>query len=137
LSLHLFFSVGSEIMRLAQIKAILAAVVLTAVLAGCSANSLFDRLPTEAGGEPTTAPARPANPYLFPAVHDMPPPRSDQPLTEEQQVQMEKDLQTIRDRQESQAADPAEKPAKKAVQNSKKQPAVAIGSQVGGDRPNP
>jgi hypothetical protein len=98
---------------------------------------LGDRLPTDLGGEPVDAPARPANPYLFPAVHDMPPPRPDQPLSEEQQVQMEKDLEKVRDRQETQAAGTDEKPGKKTAKSTKKPVAEANGSQVGGGKPNP
>jgi hypothetical protein len=47
----------------------------------------------------------------------MPPPRSTEPLSEEQQYRLEKELSAVRDRQE--AANPA---AQKAAQDAKKVP---------------
>ncbi len=80
-------------------RSILAALAALAVaLAGCSASSVMERLPTAAGGLPEGVPAAPTTPYVYPAVHDVPPPRADKPLTDEQQVKLEKDLQTARDR---------------------------------------
>ena len=80
-------------------RSILAALAALAVaLAGCSASSVMERLPTAAGGLPEGAPPAPTTPYVYPAVHDVPPPRADKPLTDEQQVKLEKDLQTARDR---------------------------------------
>ena len=62
---------------------------------------MIDRLPEELGGLPAGTPARPATPYQYPAVHDMPPPARPTPMSEEEQVKLEKDLATIRDRQEA------------------------------------
>ena len=89
---------------------------LATTLSGCAAEPLYDRLPTDWGGLPAGAPARPATPHQYPAVHDMPPARSTQPLSEEEQVKLEKDLATIRDRQEAREA-PAKKAAAPALKN--------------------
>lgn len=72
-------------------------------LAGCSSTPVMERLPTELGGLPSGAPAASTTPYSYPAVHDTPPPRASAPLTDEQQLQMEKQLQEARKKQESQA----------------------------------
>jgi hypothetical protein len=90
---------------------VLAVSGLATTLSGCAAEPLLsDRLPSEWGGLPAGAPARPTTPYQYPAVHDMPPPRSTPTMTEQEQVKLEKDLAAIRDRQEA-----GEAPAKKAA----------------------
>jgi hypothetical protein len=109
---------------------ILAALGLATALSGCAAESMFDRLPPELGGMPANAPARPATPYQYPAVHDMPPARPTQPMTEEEQWRLEKELQAARDRQESLAgtaktATPAT-PVKTTVPTSQKKAATAV-----------
>jgi len=71
---------------------VLAAGVL---LAGCAALSAA---PPWAGGTPAEAPARPAVRADFPAVHDMPPPRGERPLTDEEQARLTQDLLAARDR---------------------------------------
>ena len=125
-------------------QAVLSAALLAAGLAGC--GSIGDTMPEAVGGLPAGAPARPAAPYGFPAVHDMPPDRALKPLTEEDQVKLEKDLQGTRDRQEaregqepdenqdSQAAAPAKK---KAATPAKKKPNTAKTSQNTGAKTNP
>ena len=95
------------------------------VLGGCSSGAFIDKLPGDMA-EPADAPARPATPYVYPAVHDMPPARATPTMTEDQQIKLENDLAAARDRQETRhkaVAAPAP-PAKK------KQPAV---SQTGED----
>jgi hypothetical protein len=72
---------------------------LAVVLAGCSPGPIIDKLPSGMG-LPAGAPERPATPYQYPAVHDMPPDRTSVPMTEEEQVKLEKDLANVRDRQE-------------------------------------
>ena len=67
----------------------------TTMVAGCS--SLSD-VPTWAGGLPADAPARPTVDAPFPAVHDVPPPRNERTLTDDQQVRLEKDLAAARER---------------------------------------
>ena len=90
---------------------------LAVALAGCAPGPTIDRLPGELG-LPANTPARPATPYLYPAVHDMPPVRLATPLSEEAQVKLEKDLAAIRDRQ---AREVTVDPDKKAASPPKKQ----------------
>lgn len=78
---------------------LLLAVLSLAALAGCSSSQVIDDLPAVVG-LPADAPARPATPYLYPAVHDMPPPRTTEPMSAEDQLKMEKELAAARDRQE-------------------------------------
>jgi len=120
-------------MRRAFSGRILAAVALATALCDCSASAIIDKLPA-AVAEPAGAPARPAEAYQYPAVHDMPPPRADQPLTDEQQVQMEQDLEKVRDRQEGNSAG---KSGKNAAKPDKKKPAEANQAQAGGGKTNP
>jgi hypothetical protein len=84
------------------------ALLLAAALAGCAAGQIGDQLPG-AIGLPKDAPARPVAPYQYPAVHDMPPPRATAPMNDEEQFKLEKELRTVRDRQEAQEGP---KPAK-------------------------
>jgi hypothetical protein len=77
-----------------------AVAILAAVLSGCSAGSIGDTLPESMGGLPGGAPARPnVTNRQYPGVHDIPPPRASQPMSEDDQVKLEKDLQGLRDRQ--------------------------------------
>jgi hypothetical protein len=87
------------------------------LLVGCTAAAIEDKLPSSVG-LPADAPARPQTAYEYPAVHDMPPPRADKPLSENEQIKLEKELTTLRDRQEGLNAQakkraPAAKPKKK------------------------
>jgi hypothetical protein len=93
---------------------------LAVVLCGCSSGAIIDKLPGDMG-EPADAPARPATPYAYPAVHDIPPPRATPTMSEDQQIKLEKDLEAARDKQETRekAADGPAAPPKK------KQPAAA------------
>jgi hypothetical protein len=93
-----------------------------AVLAGCSSASVIDQLPTSVGGEPTGTPARSTTSYEYPAVHDMPPPRAAEAMTEEQEFKAEKDLAAARDQQEAQTAADQQEEAKPAPE---KKPAAA------------
>jgi hypothetical protein len=74
------------------------------ILAGCG-SIVADHLPTAAGGLPENTPQRPTAPPVYPAVHDLPPPRSDAMLTDEEQKRLESDLLAARKRAE--AANPA------------------------------
>ena len=65
------------------------AVCAAALLGGCSASMIGDRMPAAVGGLPEDAPQRPAIPAAYPAVHNMPPARSSAPLSDEQQRQLE------------------------------------------------
>ncbi len=83
-------------------------------------------------GVPAGAPARPLTPYDYPAVHDMPPDRASAPMTEDEQVRLEKDLANARDRQEGRPA-----PAKKDAPVSKKPPKDSENGQTAGAKANP
>jgi hypothetical protein len=112
-------------------RRILTILGLALLLTGCSTGSLEAQLPAELG-LPADAPARPVTPYDYPAVHDMPHPRAIKPLTEEEQIRLEKDLNALRDRQVGHV--PA---AKKAAPKAKKPPAAANNGQSGGAKTNP
>ena len=103
---------------------------LLVALGGCSAGPIIDRLPGDLG-LPASAPARPEKPLEYPAVHDMPPARSSVPMTEEEQVKAEKELSTLRDRQEGRS------PASKKATTAKKPSAAAQNGQTTGAKPNP
>lgn len=86
-----------------QIRGTVAACSAALLLFGCSSsatNNLIDSVPNSIGGLPTNAPERSAEPIAYPAVHDMPPPRTNTTLSAEEQVQLEKDLTAVRNRQE-------------------------------------
>jgi hypothetical protein len=124
-------------------RAILAAVGLAglAVLAGCSAGPWIDKLPPELG-EPAGTPPRPTDSFQYPAVHDMPPARATEPMTEEDQVKLENDLKIVRDRQAGRPPDKkgAQDAAKKAApdaKTAKKKPASAGGGEAAGVKTNP
>jgi hypothetical protein len=105
-------------------RSVLGAAGLALVLAGCSPAPLLGKLPESMGGLPANAPARPTTAYEYPAVHDMPPPRATQPMSDADQIKMERDLSAARDRQASSKeanADDADKP-KKAAPAAKKKP---------------
>jgi hypothetical protein len=103
----------------------LTALGLAAALAGCAPGSVIDRLPGEMG-LPAGTPARPVTSYQYPAVHDMPPARSATPMSEEEQVKLEKDLAAIRDRQAREVTeDPDKKAAPPAKNRTAKSPAIS------------
>jgi hypothetical protein len=111
---------------------------LAAALAGCSPGAMIDKLPADMG-LPANTPARPETPYEYPAVHDMPPARASVPMTEEEQVKLEKDLANVRDRQEERSA-ADEKPApaaKKPPAPAKKPPNDAANGQTAGTKADP
>jgi hypothetical protein len=70
---------------------------------GACASTVAD-LPPQLGGLPAGTPERAANPPAYPAVHDMPPPRPNTVLTEEERKKAEAELAALRERQEKQAA---------------------------------
>lgn len=76
------------------------------------------------------APERPAEQLAYPAVHDMPPPRTNAVLTGTEQQQVERELMAARDGQKAAAAPPAQpaaaaKPAPKPVQTTRRKPPPA------------
>jgi hypothetical protein len=72
-----------------------------AMVGGCS--STLSEMPTQLGGLPAGAPERPATPAAYPAVHDMPPPRPNTVLSEDERKKTEAELAALRARQEKQA----------------------------------
>lgn len=108
-------------MARAYARPVLVALGWAALLCGCAPGTMIDKMPGEIG-LPAGTPERPATPYVYPAVHDMPPARETPPMTEEQQVKLEKDLSSVRDRQETRekAAEAPEKPRKKKKSAAKK-----------------
>jgi hypothetical protein len=95
---------------MAGVKRSLAALAALGVLmGGCAAGPSVlttapEALPESMGGLPANAPAAPKDPYKFPAVHDMPPARSDTPMSNDQLLKAEQDLQGARARQAEKAA---------------------------------
>ena len=67
-------------------------------LTACGAST-FANLPKEIGGQSPDVPARPVTQLDYPAVHDMPPPRTRAVLTDEELKQAEAELTAARDRQ--------------------------------------
>lgn len=84
---------------------------------------------------PAGAPARPETPYVYPAVHDMPPDRPTSPMTEEEQVKLEQDLTRTRDHQEGRPA--VKKPATTAKKTTKKPQEKPKDAQSDGAKANP
>ena len=105
---------------------------LVAGLGGCSPGPIIDKIPADIMGLPAGAPARPETPYNYPAVHDMPPDRASVPMTDEEQLRLERDLANQRDRQEGRPA-----PGKKPPLNAKKRPKDADDGQNTGAKANP
>ena len=107
-------------------RSIFAALTLATALAGCSSGAVIDQMPSTMG-LPAGTPERPTTPYVYPAVHDMPPPRATPTMSEEQQVKEEEELKAVRDRQEA-----SDGGAKKTAQPAKKKPATANTGQAAG-----
>lgn len=93
-------------------RSVMGLLCLALAVAGC-ATSQIDQIPTSIGGLPAGAPARPATPAAFPAVHDVPPPRPQPMLDEEEQKRLEKDLISVRNRQSKQKAPAAQNTGQK------------------------
>jgi hypothetical protein len=108
-----------------------AASLVAAGLGGCaSMGDASDKMSQAAGslpvvGLPANAPERPAEKYAFPAVHDMPPQRTNSLLTAGEQRELERDLVRARDTQRVGAGLP---PAAKRPQPAAAKPAPAAAS---------
>jgi hypothetical protein len=130
-------------MRLTLIRSVLAACCLAASLSGCSAGPLGDALPQSLGGLPADTPPPPKVPYQYPAVHDMPPPRTSEPLSDEQQWKLERDLNALRNRQERLEADdktpaaPAKAKATKGKGKKVKKKTAAQNGETSGVKTSP
>jgi hypothetical protein len=80
------------------------AAVAAAGLSGCaSISEKFAETASQmpAIGLPAGTPDRPSAPPVYPAVHDIPPPRNSVVLTNTEAAQLEADLVTARDQQQS------------------------------------
>ena len=114
---------------MAGVKRSLAALATLGVLmGGCAAGPSIlttapEALPDSMGGLPVDAPAAPKDPYKFPAVHDMPPARSDTPMSNE-------DASDFTDPSAAaQPVKPVKKPAKKkAAAKKTRAPAAQAGA---------
>lgn len=73
--------------------------VLSLAVAGCSSVADVPLI-----GVPTNAPARPQTPGAYLPIHDIPPPRQDDPLSVADQARIEKELAQARDRGKTTAA---------------------------------
>ena len=82
------------------------AVFVATTLSACS-STMFSEMPASVGGLPAGTPDRPITPAVYPAVHDMPPPRDDVVLTDAQQKKAQADLLAARDRQTKRSGDPS------------------------------
>jgi hypothetical protein len=67
-------------------------------LGGCAGSNIADHVPTAIGGLPEDAPKRPAEPAVYPAVHDRPPERGNAIMTAKEQKELEDELLAARDR---------------------------------------
>jgi hypothetical protein len=122
-------------------RSLLAALSLGAfvALAGCSSGQIIDDLPANVG-LPADAPARPATPYQYPAVHDMPPPRASEPMSAEDQLRLEKELTAVRNRQEggkSQDENAIQAAKTNAKKTAKKKPVNGQDGETTGAKNNP
>jgi hypothetical protein len=87
-------------------------------MSGCS-TAQIDAIPKEIGGLPQGAPKRADVPPDYPAVHEMPPPRTNTLLDPEQQKRVEADLIAARNRQPGQEKNRIKEAQKKARQEAK------------------
>ena len=106
------------------------------ILAACTVGSLGDHLPSAAGGLPENAPARPATPAAYPAVHDMPPPRDEKVLTVEEQRKVEDELVAMRNRAAT-GIGPTGKPSTTASKPTAtpRKPAASAEKSVAAEKP--
>ncbi len=104
-----------------------AALLLTGMVfcavSGCSTTD-FDKIPKELGGLPENAPRRAETPPPYPAVNEMPPPRSNALLDVEEQKRLEADLVATRNRLKGQQKAPAKDAPKQAAADPKARPAA-------------
>jgi len=61
-----------------------------------SCSTVLSEMPTQVGGLPAGTPQRPAVAPEYPAVHEMPPPRTAAVLTEEEKKKVEAELAAMR-----------------------------------------
>jgi len=80
---------------------------LAAASLGACASTVSDAIPQPLGGLSAEAPARPAEPAAFPAVHDMPPARDGRILTEAEIKKAQEELAALRQRRSGRTPTPA------------------------------
>jgi hypothetical protein len=81
-----------RILRLLAVSALIGAGAIG--LTACS--SVLSEMPSQMGGLPAGTPPRPEAAPAYPAVNDMPPPRSAAVLTEEERKKVEAELAAMR-----------------------------------------
>lgn len=86
-------------------RVVIAAGILSAVLAGCSSGSVIDQIPTELGGLPSNAPQRPASQPPYPGINEAGS-RPNPALTPVEQLRLENDLSAVRAQQQRHLQDP-------------------------------
>ena len=72
--------------------------------AAASCTTTLSNLPSQVGGLPQGTPERSATPPAYPAVHDMPPPRTAVVLSEDEKKKVEAELAAMRADQARRAA---------------------------------
>ncbi|MBO0757495.1 MAG: hypothetical protein J2P54_16715 [Bradyrhizobiaceae bacterium] len=72
-------------------------------LTACS-STLLSEAPASLGGLPAGTPERPSTQAVYPAVHDMPPPRDSTVLTDAEQKKIQNALNAARDQQNKRSA---------------------------------
>lgn len=111
------------------------------VLSGCAQGGMGDALPHALGGLPENAPKPPAQDYKYPNVYDTPARRPDAPLDDQGQLDLQKNLQKLREQQEKLSADPELPPPQATGPASslpaKKKPAAPKTGQATGAKTNP
>jgi hypothetical protein len=103
------------------------AAALLLVLAGLglsSCSTVGDTLPEKAGGLPTSAPTRPADPLPTPNVYEVRPTREARPLDATEQKKLESDLTSLRENQRARANPPPPPPPPAAKKALPKKPAT-------------
>jgi len=105
------------------------------IMAGCSSSQFIVDLPASVA-VPADAPARPATPYKYPAVHDMPPPRATEPMSAEDQLRLEQELTAVRNRQEE-GEKTVQTTKKNVKKTAKKTPATSQNGDTAGPKTNP
>ena len=73
------------------------------VMAIGACTSTLAELPAAVGGLPAGTPERSTSPVAYPAVHDMPPQRTNTVLTEDEQKKAAAELAAVRDQQAKRA----------------------------------
>ncbi len=111
-------------------------------LSGCAQGGMGDALPHALGGLPEGAPKPPPKDFSYPNVYDKPAARPDAPLDDQGQLDLQKDLQKLRNSHEKLSADPelpppTAAPSPPAAAPVKKKPAAPKTGQATGAKTNP